>query len=350
MENKNTTYLTETETFKVHSDFFEAVFPIVSAFVEENQIEVTYDTFLNRYSVYMKEKYTIPTLKIMEIAKETVDKNYEIYVRYVNNPSDKKAVFYKLLAQNLYYQEVSIRQKFSRKSISDDVFKLMSELLNIDVNILNGTNANAIISMTYQFHNCDIEEYCSNIDEHYRMENQDYELWKYEFITAYEALAPNAKCVLYKNFDLIKNAFSFFNYIYEIFDALNGKGQNAYNDIFGALFPDKLVESRLAEYNNAAGNNAEFTKTKQLIEQADSITEKDIKNLPVKKAKEVISDNINKCAPIYYDIILENTKLLFDANTDNRKIALFFTTLSENEKNMITSILFHLKSNPEYTA
>lgn len=171
-----------------------------------------------------------------------------------------------------------------------------------------------------------------------------------DIVKRYEELSTNEKYALYNNFDLTKNAFSFFNYTHEIFCTLNKKGQDAYNDVFGALFPDKLVESRFAELVNTANNSTEYAKTKRLIEQADTITEKDIKNLPLKKAKDKITDNINRCAPVYYDIILDNTKLLFDTSNDNRKIALFYTTLSENEKTMITSILFHLKSNPEYTA
>lgn len=351
MENKNTTYLTEAETLMVHSDFFGALFPMVSEYVKENQIEVTYNKKLNRYSVSMKKEETvIPVFELMNIAKNTVNKNHKIYKKLVANSNKSNIIFNKLLAQKTYYEEGAIRQQFSRKSFTDEILEGVSELLNVDTNIINGTNPKAIISMTYQFHNCDMEEYYSNIDEHYNMESQEYELWKFEFITAYEELSTNEKYALYNNFDLIKNAFSFFNYKYEIFDALNKKGQDAYNDVFGALFPDKLVESRLAELDNTANNSTEYAKTKHLIEQADTITEKDIKNLPLKKAKEVITDNINKCAPVYYDIILENVKLLLDTSNDNRKIALFFTTLSENEKTMITSILFHLKSNPEYTA
>ena len=63
-----------------------------------------------------------------------------------------------------------------------------------------------------------------------------------------------------------------------------------------------------------------------------------------------ILNQINNCAPIYYDLILDNLKLLIDKNSDNRKIALFFTTFSENERELIIKNLNHLNSIPEYRA
>lgn len=210
MENKNTTYLTEAESLMVHSDFFVALFPMVSEYVKENQIEVTYNKKLNRYSVSMKKEETvIPVFELMNIAKNIVNKNHKIYKKLVANSNKSNIIFNKLLAQKTYYEEGAIRQQFSRKSFTDEIIEGVSELLNVDTNIINGTNPKAIISMTYQFHNCDMEEYCSNIDEHYNMENQDYELWKCEFITAYEELSTNEKYALYNNFDSIKKPYHY---------------------------------------------------------------------------------------------------------------------------------------------
>ena len=348
MENK--VILTEEETIKVQSDFFEAIYKTVSNYVEEKKIEVFYNTKLKQYSVSVKEGVKFPAILLMKAAQNTIDTNHNIYKKFVAYSTKSNKIFAKLLSQMTYYEEATIRQQFKREKFNPVILESVSQLLNIDVNMINGTNYESIISMAYKLHTCETDVYLSEIKDDLYTDHKMYTQWKKEFLADYNKLSEKEKFILYNNFDLLCDEFTFFNYICDLFVSLNEKGKNVYNVIFEALFPDTLVESRFSKFNNTTNYNTKYSRIKHLIEQADSITEKDIKNLPLKKAKDTITDNINKCAPVYYDIILDNTKLLFDTNNDDRKIALFFTTLSENEKNMITSILFHLKSNPEYTA
>lgn len=350
MNNKKIINLTEKETLKVQFEFFEAIFETIKSIVEKNKIEVTYNGKLNNYVTSIKNEIEIPIIALMKAAKDVIDKNHEIYKKFLTHETKRNQIFTKLLSQLTYYEEGTIRQQFNRNSFNDETINAVSELLNIDANILNGKNVKSLVSMTYKFHNCNLNEYFDDIEKHYNNEELEYETYKEEFMLKYDELSSKEKYILYTDFDIVCTAFSFFNHIYEIFNELNEKGQNAYNDIFAILFPDKLVETKFYELNHLKDDNSEYSKTKLLIEKVDAITEENVKNLPLKKAKENILNQINNCAPIYYDIILDNLKLLIDKNSDNRKIALFFTTFSENERELIIKNLNHLNSIPEYRA
>lgn len=348
MNNKNIIFLTERETLQVQLEFFDSVYEAIQTFVEENKIEVTYDNKMNTYRVSIKNETCFPAIELMRAAQNTVNRNHNIYKKFVTYETKSNIIFTKLLAQITYYEEGTIRQQFSRHKFNDEIFDGVSKLLNIDTNILKGRNIKSLISMAYQFHGLNLDEYSAEIDEYYFNENSEYEACKIEFMSKYKELTLKEKYVLHYHFDTICSAFPFFNYIYTIFTNLNEKGQNAYNDVFSALFPDTFVESKFSVFNRSAYNNSEYSNTKSLIEKIESITEDNLNNLPLKKSEEAMSKQISNCAPIYYDIALNNLKLLLDNNSDNRRIALFFTILSEDEKELIRNNIIHLNSIPEY--
>ena len=72
----------------------------------------------------------------------------------------------------------------------------MSELLNIDANILNGKNVKSLVSMTYKFHNCNLNEYFDDIEKHYNNEELEYETYKEEFMLKYDELSSKEKYIL----------------------------------------------------------------------------------------------------------------------------------------------------------
>lgn len=109
------------------------------------------------------------------------------------------------------------------------------------------------------------------------------------------------------------------------------------------------METILSEYDKSPDKySKDYLKVKELIDLADSINEKDIKNFGKTKAKDNITKILDNHAPEYYERIFFNLQMLFDENKDYINCALFFTTLSNDERIMLKIYIDRLHSIPEY--
>lgn len=377
---------------KIESDFYNALYPIISQRMEEKGLEVEIvKEYGFTYILPPEEDIEIELKELMLIAREIINKNFDYYIiyfhkdleglkqkqktnytdyyksylkKYTNNDLKKQEneikkanwVFPNLVDKRSCYPQGTIRNAFSTGIFNFGIIKAvffdLLEMYNIFLTPIEEQykpfklNKKNIITETIRYHDEDIkEEYYSDLEEHYNKDEREDKEWKSNFITKYNKLSKKEKYILQHKLDDLINPFSFYNHIDESISLLNKKGKNVYNTIWRLLFSGKTIETMLSKYD---GNNSDYTKIKGLIElRGSTIPDKDIEILHYNGAEEEMK-KFSNTTQADYERAFSNLKMLFDGNENKIQTVLFLATFSEEEKSYLRKLISHLYTIPEY--
>lgn len=381
MENNTTIILTPDEKDIIKYYFFEALYNPVHNRLEEKGLQVIRRKLHNvpyTYYIVPDEEIEITPYDFMKAAEKVVKANftiYEKYLKYVCKIGKRTNILKKLLLSTLDDIDISeeaITEQFTRKQFTVPIIEKVLEFLNFNempfdmydqirkgkilLSRYKKMSVKNIISLAYRCYDSDIDEFIDYIERESEMEQFDDDMLKSEFIYNYFRLTPKKRYILYKYFDDLKNPFSFFNAVSTQLNCLNKRGFKAFNDILELVFPDETFETILAKYDNLPQEEKrdDYLKVKNLIDQVESIihlSPKNVSNLfkvEEEQVKSYIKERLNHYAPMDYEIFFVNLKVLFNENKDDIKAALYFTTLTEKEKDMFNTLISLMNSIPEY--
>lgn len=342
--------LTYDEAKKVEYDFYSAVFYSVIKYMNEMKIESIDEINENifRISNNKDDKEKARKINLLKLAKKTIDDNAEIFrLHYPDLGGRKDRICTRILMKEypeIIKSEYAFRErlyKFNSTKNNIAICEALSDLLGIPSKFLLGYHQKMFLMICKQAYDSKSSKSYLELESMDSFEDIYENIYKLAFLEDFFELTDKEVSFLWNNATDIINVFFRYNKISEKTYMLNEKGYSAYIQFLKIAFPNNLIKK--------LRSSKEQNENYKTIERLLRLSKKEEISSEVYTVSKII-EKLNDFAPIQYIYLPQNTRLIFENDKTEIKVAKILSLISFKELKMIEDFIEYLSTIPEYRA